>query len=338
MAVTLADVARASGVTTSIVSRVLNGDPTLRVRPETRQRVLAKVRELDYSPNVAARSLRTARTGAIGLIVPDVTNPIYAEILHGAEARARTDDHAILLGSADDLGSTGRLYTDLVRGGRIDGVLLQRMNDVDDETLRHLVMGSDDVPTVLMNSRLDGLPGSVILDDAAGARTATEHLLAAGHRRIAHIGGPAIVDSAQRRRDGFIEAMVDTGNEPPPAHVVMAGYTVETGHRAMVRLLALKERPTGIVVANLTAATGALRAAKEAGVRVPHDVSVVAIHEAWFAAHTDPPLTTIRMPLRELGDSAVRAVLNRLDGGGPADEVVDQPPPRVIVRASTAPR
>lgn len=337
MGVTLADVARAAGVTTSIVSRVLNDDPTLRIRPETRARIMGKVRELDYAPNAAARSLRTARAGAIGLVVPDVTNPIYAEILHGAEERARRADHAILLGSAEDLVATGRLYTDLVRSGRIDGVLLQRMNDVDDATLRGLLEGSRQLPTVLMNSRLPDVPGSVILDDAAGARTATEHLLAAGHRRIAHLGGPAVVDSAQRRREGYLEAMAAAGVDPPEGGVVMAGYTVDTGYRAMVRLLAQAERPTAVMVANLTAATGALRAAREAGVRVPEDVSVIAIHEAWFAAHTNPPLTTIRMPLRELGAGAVQALLDRLEGGDPVDVVVTDPSPQVVVRESTAP-
>lgn len=337
MAVTLADVARAAGVTNSIVSRVLNDDPTLRIRPETRDRIMHQVRELDYAPNAAARSLRMSRTGAIGLILPDVTNPIYAEILRGAESRAQQTDHVVLLGSADDLVATDQLYRELVSSGRIDGVLLQRTNNIRDAELESLVRRSGRVPTVLVNSRLATVPGSVTLDDAAGAATAVQHLVAAGHRRIAHLGGPPIVDSAQRRRRGFLDAMDQAGLDVAPHRMAMAGYSVDTGYHGMVTLLATTDRPTAVFVANLTAATGALQACRESGVRVPDDLSVIALHEAWFAAHTDPPLTTVAMPLRQLGEAAVPAVLDRIDGAEPTDTVVDTPAPRIVARRSTAP-
>lgn len=331
----LVEVARRANVAPSVVSRLLNNDPTLRIRRETQERIERAVKELGYTPNHAGRALRSARNGALGLIVPDVTNPLYGEILRGAEDRARDDGYLVLLGNATDLSHHEGPYKRMVAEGRIDGVLLQRNNVIDDATLLRLT--DTRVPTVLINSHVEGVPGSVILDDEAGARVATAHLIALGHERIGHLSGPAVTDTAMRRRHGFELALSSAGLRYRPEWIIEAGYDAAGGYAAMQCLLAHEPRPTAVFVATIAAALGALIAAREAGVRIPRDLSVVAFHEAWIARHTWPPLTTVQLPLYKLGWQATTTLLMCLNGAKPADVVVHDPRPLLIQRSSTAP-
>jgi LacI family transcriptional regulator len=329
----LTEVAHRAGVAPSVVSRLLNGDETLRIRAATRERVLAAVAELGYVANSSARSLRLARTGAIGLIVPDVTSPIYAEILNGAEGEAREAGYVLLLGSMDDLAVHEDQYRRLTAGGRVDGLLVQRGMVMADDTLRRFLDTS--LPAVLMNSRLRGRIGSVTLDDALGITMAVDHLMALGHTRIAHLGGNPSMATAQARLAAFEDAVKKAGQVNPDL-VVMTGYEADPGAEGMALLLSVKPRPTAICVASIRAALGAMSYLRSHGVRVPDDISVIALHDTWSAEYACPPLTTVKMPLRELGRESARLLIDLMRGGPSQDLVIKDPKPVLQVRESTA--
>jgi LacI family transcriptional regulator len=326
-------VAERAGVTPAVVSRVLNADPTLQVRAETRERVLAAARELDYTPSHAARALRHQRTGALGLAVHDVANPLYGEIILGAQRAAAKTGHVLLLADIDGLARGDETFRRTVHGGAIDGLLLQRAGTASDRKV--ITTASTRIPTVLLNDR-SATHASVALDDAAGTRTATQHLLDLGHTRIGHLRVGGTQRSGQRVR-GWREALARAGAEPDPRWLVDGGHTVESGLAGMRRLLAGADLPTAVVVGNVLAAIGALTAAREAGLRVPEDLSVVSFHDVLYAAHLMPPLTAVALPLRELGAAAVALLLERLEGAPPRQVVVRDPAPTLVRRGSTAP-
>jgi LacI family transcriptional regulator len=331
--VSITDVARRAGVTPAVVSRVLNADPKLQVRAETRDRVLAAARELEYTPSHAARALRQSRSGTLGLAVHDMANPLYGEIILGAQKAAADAGYVLLLADIDGLARRDETFHRAVHGGAIDGLLLQRAGTASDS--RIIRTASPRIPMVLLNDRSSTL-ASVALDDLAGARLATRYLLDLGHTRIAHLRIGGTQRSGSRVR-GWRDALHRAGVEPEPAWLVDGGHTVETGVEGMRALLARRPLPTAVMVGNVLAAIGAMTAAREAGLDVPGRLSVIAFHDVLYAAHLVPALTTVAMPLRELGAAAVALLVERLDGGVPRQVVVRDPAPALRVRGSTAP-
>lgn len=329
--VTLNDVAMLAGVDRSVVSRVINDDPRLSVRPETRQRVRDIIEKLGYRPNAAARSLRTAQAYMFGLLIPDFANPVYAEIITGAEQAAGRLGRGLMTVSSAGVRVGLDHYLDLLGQGRVDGLLF-----AGEESGPELAqLRAFRVPWVLVNRTLDGCQRYLVLDDERASRLAVRHLVELGHRRIAHLAGPIGADTARRRRDGFLAAMREAGLAADPLAVAHADYTPAGGAAAMERLLAVPEPPTAVFVANAVAAVGALRALHASGLSVPGALSVVAVHDMPLAGHLVPALTTVRMPLAELG----RRALELLAQHGPDDpiaEVVGEPI-ELVVRESTAP-
>jgi LacI family transcriptional regulator len=329
--VTLSDVALLAGVDRSVVSRVINDDPRLNIRPDTRRRVLDTIEKLGYRRNAAARSLRTARSYMLGLFIPDFANPVYAEIIKGAETEAGRQGYGLMTASSEGVRQSVDHYVDLFGQGRADGLLF-----AGEESGRELEqLRSLRVPWVLVNRRIAGTDRYVVLDDEHGSQLAVDHLVALGHRRIAHVAGPETADTARRRRTGYSNAMRLAGLAADPRLIVHADYTPAGGSAAMNELLAAEERPTAVFVANVASAVGVLHALHTAGVSVPGDVSVIAMHDMSLADYLVPALTTVRMPLGELGARAVRLMATR----GPTDpitEVVTEPV-EIVVRASTAP-
>jgi LacI family transcriptional regulator len=329
--VTLNDVAVLAGVDRSVVSRVINDDPNLSIRPQTRQRVLDTIEKLGYRPNAAARSLRTARAYMFGLFIPDFANPVYAEIIKGAEMAAGHLGYALMTASSAGVALGRAHYIDLVAQGRVDGLLFAGDESGHDlEQFRALRL-----PWVLVNRRLEGSRRYVILDDERGGRLAAGHLIGLGHRRIAHIAGPETADTARRRRAGYASAMASAGLPVDPRLIVHADYTPAGGAAAMSALLAQAEPPTAVLVANVASAVGALHTAYTLGLSVPEDISVIAIHDMPLAGHLVPALTTVRMPLSELG----RRAIELLAVTSPDDDITETvtEPVEVIVRQSTAP-
>ncbi|MEO8907208.1 MAG: LacI family DNA-binding transcriptional regulator [Microbacteriaceae bacterium] len=331
---TLSDVAALAGVSISAVSRVLSDAPATRVRPETRERIHAAARQLGYRPNFAGRALKLARSNVITLVVPDLTNAVFTELMRGVQEGARGHDYMVLLGSAEDLHPDADVMARLIGEGRVDGMLVQLGSDASRERIDAIL--DTQSPVIFINSIEPGHVGAVALDDDAGARVATEHLIALGHTRIGLAGGTAQTFTAQRRERGFRAAMADAGLPVPDNYVTSFGYLPANGRAALRAIMALPEPPTALVVANVNAAIGALGEARALRVRIPEQLSVVAVHDAWTAENTWPPLTTVKMPLRELGRRAVESLFARLNGGGLGDVVVVDPAPELITRESTA--
>jgi LacI family transcriptional regulator len=331
--VKISDVAALAGVSASAVSRVLSGDATLRVSEATRERVMAAAAQLDYVPNHAGRALRTSRTRTIALVVPDVTSAVFAELAGGAEREAAARGLAIVLGRAERLREDGDWLRRMVGEARIDGVILQLPDGTPPDHLESLVGGG--APIVVINS-IDGGPlSTIVLDDAAGIRTAVDHLRAEGHERMGMIGGLPESATGARREAGFRAAMATAGLEVREEWMTALGYTGADGRAAVELLLERGPLPTALVVANLNAALGALAAIHARDLRVPADVSIVALHDVWYADAIWPPITTVRMPLAELGAAAVARVA---EGGGEiVRTTVSAPAPQLVLRQSTAP-
>lgn len=328
---TLADVAALAAVDKAVVSRVLSNDPALRVRDETRQRVLDVVEQVGYRRNVNARSLRTSRATAIGLVIPTYDNPVYTAIVNGAAAGAVAHDSFLLTASLTTLEIAGESATDLIATGRVDGLLLAGQSL--DTSLNASVVNM--APVLSVNRRVSGFDRWVVLDDEGAARVAVQHLVKLGHERIAHIAGTPTADTAIRRRTGFLDAMSDSGLTVGDGMLVEADYTLEGGALAASKLAALDERPTAIVVANVSSAVGALFALRSGGVSVPYDTSIIAIHDLPLARFIEPALTVVSMPLHELGRRGVELLMTK-----PGDEIVNEVvrgPMELVERSSTSP-
>ncbi|RRR95620.1 LacI family DNA-binding transcriptional regulator [Glycomyces terrestris] len=330
----LSDVAARAGVSVSAVSRVLSGDPAARLSEATRERVRRAAAEVGYHPNFAGRALKLARTDVIALVVPDVTNALFTELTRGVEDEAVARGCVMLLARSEDMQPGGPMFDRLLGEGRVDGIVLQPRDGADPAALAEAV--GERAPLVTIHQEIPGA-GSVVVPDALAARRATEHLIALGHRRIGFAGGLSASPSARRRADGFLAAVLEAGLPAEPGLVTWRGYREADGRASAAELLARREPPTAVVAANVNAAVGVLAQARAQGFAVPRDLSVVAIHDAWTAEHTWPPLTCVRMPLYELGRTAV-ALLAEVAAGRPvAHRAVEDPAPALVERASTAP-
>jgi DNA-binding LacI/PurR family transcriptional regulator len=328
----LLDVARAAGVSKSTASRILNDSHHISVRPHTRERVLESARRLDYRPHAAARGLRRAETGSIGLVIPNLATPIYARIVRGAFRRALERDFVVLLAEDVLARETNEVFTRLVRAGRIDGLIVAsaRPGHPLFRSLRRLA-----IPHVFANRAVRGSGRSVVMDDERASAAAVEHLVALGHERIGHVGGPRTLDPARRRAAGFRKHASQLGVVEAP--VEEGDFTESGGAQAARRLLEANTGLTALYVSTLGQAVGALHSAAQLGLRVPEDLSLVTYDDMPLADYLRPPLTTIRMPLAELGAAAVDALVAQLLGGEPRDVVVPGEP-TVVVRSSTARR
>src|SRR5712692_4302165 len=246
---TLRDVARLADVDPSIVSRVLNQDPRLSVRATTRTRIFDTVRRLAYQPNGLARGLRLQRTKTLAMLIPDITNPIYATIIRGAEQATLIHGYNLFICNTGDIPEREFNAIRSVAEKGVDGVLIATARRDDDLTT---TLKTLHLPYVLVNRRVPGAAYSVTTDDAAGAQLGVEHLIALGHRRIAHITGALGTDTAQRRLEGYRCAL--RGAAMSDELVVEGGFRYDAGFAAMQRLLRSDPRPTAVFVANIVAA------------------------------------------------------------------------------------
>ena len=301
---TISDVAREAGVDRAVVSKVLSGDPALRVRDETRERVRAAADALEYRPNFHARGLARARAGALGLLVP-TGDPLMVPVIAGAEEAA--DERGLLLWTAHHEGELTERYLRLLQSGAVDAALVAglRAGYHADALLR-----DPRVPTLLVDRRTVGSDRWIIVDDERAARLATEHLIEQGHTRIGWAGGRAGVDSAQRRANGIRDAMAAADLWLDPSWVVAADYTPEGGAKAVAEITRSEVRPTAIVAADPNEALGAWHELQRLGLRVPQDVSLIAVGKLPAEDYRIAPLTSVGMPLLELGRKAVELVLD----------------------------
>lgn len=316
----LDDVAQLSGVHVSTVSRVINGAGDVAVRPETRKRILDAAHELGYRPNAMARGLKLSTTGALGVLVPSLRNPLWSEIIHGAVGRAWERDFVVLL--AEDTGedSVQEAYERLVAEGRIDGLLVLSARSGSPILER---LARDRIPVVFANRGLPGSGRNVVMDENATMILIADHLVSLGHRCIGHIDGPPDIDTAARRVAAFEKLAADLGIELLVEHTP---FDEQGGLTAMERMLTGKARPTACVVASINQVIGAVRAVREKRIRVPEDLYIVSVDEEPLLDYLDVPVTGVELPLFELGIAAADALIEQIGGGAPCDIVLATAP------------
>ena len=337
-AVTLRDVARRAGVHPATASRALNPETRLLVSDATARRITEAARALGYRPNDAARSLRTRRSHTIGVLIPDLNNPLFPPMVRGLEDRLAADGYVALIGNTDGRADRERQVFEQMRARHVDGFAVATAQ-------RHSPLlaqaAAEGLNVVLMNRVADDTSfPSVSADNDLGARLAVDYLLAAGHRRIAHLAGPQFLSTGQIRYQGFQAAMAAAGVAVPPGLVVFArAFSIEEGHRLGRELLAARPRCTAVAAANDMLAVGCYEAIEEAGLSCPADVSVVGFNDMPFIDRLRPPLTTVAFPHYQLGTEAAALLLARLSGsrarpGQPAPAV--RLAPELVVRGSVA--
>ncbi|HEY5362257.1 MAG TPA: LacI family DNA-binding transcriptional regulator [Streptosporangiaceae bacterium] len=324
----LVDIAQAAGVHVSTVSRVLNGDPALSIRPETYQRILDTARAQGYRPNALARALKRRRTGAFALVVPLLRNPIWVRLQSGALQRARERGYVVMIMEepTDDPRPPDD-YRYLVEESRVDGLLLATALRVPDHQ-----PGVRAIPHVYVNRRGPDRGNDVVMDEAGAMRLFIEHLAGLGHRSVALVDGPLEVDTVYRRVTAARRLCSARGISLTIRH---AAATEDGGWEAAQRMLARDPRPTACGVGSINQLFGLLGALRTAGVDVPGEMSVVSFDEDECLAFLDVPITSVCMPLAELGTAAVDALIARIEGE-PAADVLIREPMGLQARASTA--
>lgn len=331
MATTIVDVAARAGVSTATVSRVLSGSAM--ALPETRERVLEAARELAYRPSGVARALKRAETRTLGLLVTDIANPFFPQIVRAVEDEAHARGYGVLLCNAADDPAREIATLDLLVERRVDGIVV-----ASGRATRRLGrrLAELPIPVVLVNADVRW-PGVAVIGTTqrTGARLAAEHLLGLGHRRLAFVGAPAGHAAGGPRRAGVLDALRAAGLGADALEIVPGDGRVEGGAASVERLLEGRARPTGIVAYNDLAAIGILRGLRSVGLRVPADASVVGFDDIEPASWTEPPLTTIRQPTTEMGRWAVERIAGALRGAASDDRVALEP--ELIVRGSTGP-
>jgi LacI family transcriptional regulator len=333
--VTLKDVARRAGVHPATASRALNPETRLLVSGETAQRVLAAAAELSYQPNTVARSLRTRRSNTIGVLIPDLNNPLFPPIVRGLEDRLAAAGYVALIGNTDGDPARERRIFDQMRARHVDGYVLATAR-LHDPVLEDAASGG--LPVVLVNRIAEdyNLP-SVTVDNVRGVRMEISHLASLGHKDIACIAGPQNVSTGHDRYLAYQEAMDAEGLKVRPEHVAMANaYSISEGIRCAREILAADGGFTAIAAGNDMLAVGCYVALDEAGLGCPNTISVVGFNDMPFMDMLRPPLTTVAFPHYEVGVEAAELLLSRL-GGETATAKIRYLAPELVIRGSTAP-
>jgi LacI family transcriptional regulator, galactose operon repressor len=334
MPLTLKELGQLAGVHPSTVARVLNGDPRQRVGDEVRQRILALASEHGYQPNRLARSLRTKRSSVIGTLIPDIANPFFALMFRGIEDALSERDFSVILANTDDEPVREERGVAMLRGRQVDGLIIATARR-HDPTIERLV--AERVPFVLVNRHAESTtPNAVVPADYTGSVTAVAHLVGLGHRRIAHIAGSDDMSTGATRRRGYQEALERHGIPFDTDLLVEGSYRELGGYEAMRSLLALADPPTAVFAVNDLAAAGAIRAIREAGFDVPRDISIVGFNDLSTVAPTAPSLTTLRLPVQEMGMMAAQRLLAQILDGTVFHEPVIVPV-SLIARDSSGP-
>ncbi len=332
--VTLKDVAALAGVHPATASRALNPETRLLVSEETAARILAAATSLGYRPNPVARSLRTRRSHTVGVLIPDLNNPLFPPIVRGIEDRLAADGYVALIGNTDSDDERERLVFELMRARHVDGFVFATAH------LRSPLLAeaaAAELPVVLVNRYAEGYGfPSVSVDNERGIAMAVAHLVSLGHRRIAHIAGPQDVSTGLSRYRGFVAAMSAHDLPVDPALVGWArAFSVEEGDRCCRELLAAGTGCTAVAAANDMLGVGCYSALEAVGLRCPEDISVVGFNNMPFIDRLRPPMTTISFPHYLLGTEAGTLILERIAANGGPRKILYLAP-ELVIRGSTA--
>jgi DNA-binding LacI/PurR family transcriptional regulator len=306
----LQEVARAAGVSISTVSRAITR-PDM-VNADTRERVEAAVRELGYRPSRVARRLRVAQglSDLVGLVIPDLQNPFFADLARGVEDVAARYGYTVLIGNSDESVEKETRYLNAMMAEAVDGIILPPSCE-GRSTAVDLVRAG--VPLVCVDRRLDKAKvDTVVVDNVRGAMEATEHLIALGHRRIGYLEGKQGVSTTRERLEGYRSALSRHGIEHDPRRVLSGDSRPESARRLTTKLLESPDRPTALLVGNGMMTIGALEAVHAQGLRIPEDVAVVGYDDMPWARALTPALTVVRQPGHELGSRAMELLRQRI--------------------------
>ncbi|HUC15997.1 MAG TPA: LacI family DNA-binding transcriptional regulator [Acidimicrobiales bacterium] len=330
---TIVDVARAAGVSTATVSRVLNNQP--QVDPRLAATVLQAVKALGYRPNRVARSLRTRRNRVWALILSGVrTGPFFADVVRGVEEVAYGAGYLLFLCNADEDPAKEASYIDLAIAENVGGVIL--MPSRPGTALTPLL--SSGIPLVLIDRVLPGQEvDAVIADNLLGAYEAVKHLLARGYERVACVTGPLTITTGSQRYAGYRKALEEAGVLIDNSLVRESDFSEEGGRLAMRELLEQSERPDAVLLGNLLMTLGGLQAIGQAELAIPADIAVVGYDDMSWASLLRTPLSTVAQPTYDMGMESARLLLSRLEGYSGAPRVVTLSP-SLRIRASSAPK
>jgi LacI family transcriptional regulator len=328
--VTINEVAKLAGVSHQTVSRVINNKP--HVSPATKQRVQEIITETGYRPNIIARSLATARTATIGLVVPDISNPYFSAIARGVEQVAYTHGYSVLLCNTGEDASRELEVLHTLDEKYVDGVIVCGLRQDDapiQQALAHFQAA------VIVNRRLENeMASAILVDDILGGYLATQHLLQLGHTKVGFIAGPTTSYSGVKRLQGYEQALTEAGIERRDDWVRYCTPTVTGGEAAVHSLLATHPEVSALFCYNDLIAVGALRACAAAGRRIPEDLAVVGFDDIMLATLVSPPLTSCHVPCVEMGSQAISTLLNCIKNeSGEYNEIVITP--ELVIRAST---
>lgn len=308
MGVTIRDVAERAGVSVSTVSRVLTSNAP--VQEETKKAVEAAIQTLGYRPNGLARSLRSNETKTLGLIIPDVANPFFPEVAKGVEDAACKRGYSVILCNSGNDRAKEAMYFEVLQERRIDGIIITGSGSLDEYAqLRE----KEDFPIVFLDRNAEGLNvDSVESDSYSGACQAVQHLIQLGHREIAFVSGPSAASTSGRRLRGYIDTLSRHGISPLPENIFPGDFTLEAGRQAGMALLKRARRPTAVFVSSDIGAVGVMMAAESMHLRIPEDLSVVGFDNTLLSMVSRPALTTVSQPKYEMGQQAVRLLIERL--------------------------
>lgn len=304
---TIRDVANLAGVSYQTVSRVINGEA--RVAPQTRERVQTAITTLGFRPSEMARNMALGRTRLLACLSPNLTDYTFACLIESAEIEARKHGYMLVSSSAPDVDTFAELVEQMISSRDAAGLLV--INPYIDERHRLLPRGT---PTVFMGARpRSNAADSVALDDEGAGRAATQYLLGLGHRRVAMVSGPLVEDCSQDRTTGYQAALQAAGIAFERSLVIEGDWSATSGYDAFMQLAVSGQQPSAVFAQNDRMAVGIIRAARDRGLRVPEDLSVIGIDDMPLASYFDPPLTTMRQDLATIGREAAGMLLRAIE-------------------------
>ena len=335
---TIADVAREAGVSKATVSRVLSGRAEY-MRETTRQRVEQAIEHLEYRPSSVARSLTSKRTHTAGILISDVGNPFYPEVIHGVEDAAFQDGYDVFLCNTNYDERRGMAFVRSLIDKRVDGVLIMS-SSMSDDWLAELARNN--VPAVVLDWDVQDAKGNLSLlrvEYQKGIQQAVDHLIELGHRRFVHVSGPVKLRTTLLRQEAFLTALNSHGISESDVLIIEGNLRIDGGRKAMQVIAQQAERQTAVFCANDLMAMGILSEARTVDIRIPIDMSVIGLDDIWLATQTDPPLTSVALPRYKIGQMAMQLLFELLENPREkeAEPLYTHVETGLTIRDSTAP-
>ncbi|MGG1514165.1 LacI family DNA-binding transcriptional regulator [Paenibacillus oryzisoli] len=332
--VTIYDIAKKAGVSPMTVSRVINRSPL--IKESTRMKVEQVLREMDYLPNKQARSLTSRETGLVSLVIPDISNPFFTNVVRGAEDKALQLGYQLILGNTDENKDKEAKYTEMLMSTRVDGVLIVPASDESEDNMKKLVKRG--IPFVYVDRTLDAIPAdSVKGDNYNTTRLLVQHLIQLGHKRIAFINGPRYLSNTRERALAFRETMGLHELETNPVYMFETHLKKDSMEEIIDKWASLQsvERPTAILAANNFIGVNTLRALQALHLQVPDDVAVACFDDPDIIPDYNPFLTVAKQPAYDMGYLGMQLLIERIQGTAPASHRKIILPAEIVIRRST---